>query len=171
MCGINIKIRDDKPVKLEGNPNHPVNQGALCMRGQASLARLYHPGRLNQPLIRKDDGTFKGISWDEAFTALKKALADGKEKGLKNVYLSSATTGSLGLLIDTFCNEMGLQRLKEVEVFNHSAIKAANKELFSQEVVPHYRIDKSDVLVTLGADIFETFISPVQWTKQFGIAK
>jgi Fe-S-cluster-containing dehydrogenase component/NADH dehydrogenase/NADH:ubiquinone oxidoreductase subunit G len=171
MCGIKIKIRDDKAVKLEGNPHHPVNQGALCMRGQASLARLYHPGRIRQPLLRNADGTFKVISWEDAFTALKKALASNTENGLRSVYLSSTTTGSLDLLIDEFCKGQNIERLKEVEVFNHGAVKDANKKLFAQPVVPHYRIDKADVLVTLGADIFETYISPVQWMKQFRLAK
>jgi molybdopterin-containing oxidoreductase family iron-sulfur binding subunit len=171
MCGLNVKIRDDKPVKLEGNPDHPVNKGALCIRGQASLARLYHPDRFKQPLLKDETGTFKPVSWEEAIKALDAAVAGSGSKDLRNVWLSSRTSGSLSDLIDEFCKERNVERLKEVEIFNHSAVKQANKEVFNLAQVPHYRIDTCDVLVTLGADLFETFISPVEWTKQYIQAK
>ena len=44
-CGVLARNRDGRVVKLEGNPDHPVNQGALCVRGQAALQQVYHPDR------------------------------------------------------------------------------------------------------------------------------
>src|SRR5437762_12414049 len=44
-CGVIARNREGRVVKLEGNPDHPVNQGALCARGQAALQGLYHPDR------------------------------------------------------------------------------------------------------------------------------
>ena len=38
--------------KLEGNPQHPINKGKLCARGQAGLQVLYHPDRITQPIKR-----------------------------------------------------------------------------------------------------------------------
>ena len=170
-CGLNIKIRDDKPIKLEGSPDHPINRGALCMRGQASLARLYHPDRIAQPLLKGTDGNLKPVSWAEAIKALRDALASSDKNGLQNVFLSSQTTGSLGRLIDEFCRETNVQRLKELEIYHYGTIKQANQQLFGVAAIPHYRIDKCDVLITLGADLLETFLSPVQWAKQYRTAK
>jgi molybdopterin-containing oxidoreductase family iron-sulfur binding subunit len=170
-CGLNIKIREDKPVKLEGNPDHPVNKGGLCMRGQASLARLYHPDRIKQPLLKGPDGKFKPISWEEAAKALQTALEDANKKGLRKVYLSSRTTGALSKLIDEFCSEKNIERLKEIEIYHHAVIKQANQQLFNLPVIPHYHIDKSDVLITVGADILDTFLSPVEWAKQYAESK
>ena len=51
-CGIHVKTREGRPIKIEGNPDHPVNQGKLCVRGQASLQGLYNPDRLASPLSR-----------------------------------------------------------------------------------------------------------------------
>lgn len=166
QCGVSVKIRDDKPVKLEGNRDHPINKGALCMRGQASLARLYHPDRIKQPLLKG-----KPVSWEEAATAFNAALADASEKGLRNIFLSSRTTGSLGQLIDEFCTAKGLERLKEVEIYHQGSIKKANRRLLGLEVTPHFLIREADVLLTVGADILETFISPVEWTQQLGEAR
>lgn len=170
-CGIDIKIRDDQPVKLEGNPGHPINKGTLCMRGQASLARLYHPGRIKQPLLRGEDLKLRPVSWEEAAKALQTALEDPVAKTLRKVYVSSRTTGTLNQLIDEFCKEKNLDRLKDVEIYHHGAVKQAYQRLFNLPVIPHFRIDKSDVLITVGADIFETFLSPVEWSRQYAEAR
>ncbi|MGD2088167.1 MAG: 4Fe-4S dicluster domain-containing protein [Candidatus Aminicenantes bacterium] len=166
-CGLNIKIREDKPVKLEGNPDHPVNNGRLCMRGQASLARLYHPDRIKQPLLKGPDGKFKPISWEEASKALQSALEDANQRGLRKVYLSSRNTGTLSKLVDEFCSEKNIEGLKEIEIYHHGVIKKTNQQLFSLPLIPLYRIDKSDVLITVGADILDTFLSPVEWAKKY----
>ena len=171
LCGINIKVRDDKPVKLEGNPDHPVNRGALCIRGQASLARLYHPDRIKQPLLRGTDGKFKPISWAEASKALQSALDDAQQKNKRRVFLSSRTTGTLNTLVDEFCKEKNIERVKEAEIYHHGAIKQANQQVFGLAHLPAYHIDKSDMLVTLGADILETFLSPVEFGKQYAEAR
>ncbi len=171
LCGLNVKIRDDIPIKLEGNPEHPINQGALCMRGQASLGRLYHPQRIKQPLLKDTSGKFKGISWAEAINRLLAAFRDADARGMRKVYLSSRTTGTLGSLIDEFCQEKQVERCKEVEIYHHGALKAANQTLFGLYLVPYFHIQEADVLVTFGADLLETFISPVAWARQYRIAK
>ena len=51
-CGLLVKTREGRPIKLDGNPDHPVNQGALCARGQASIGRSYHPDRYRSPMKR-----------------------------------------------------------------------------------------------------------------------
>src|SRR5882762_10466068 len=60
-CGLVAKNRDGRVIKLEGNPDHPVNAGALCIRGQAALQGLYHPDRYRSPL---EGG--KAVAWDAA---------------------------------------------------------------------------------------------------------
>src|SRR5690606_13972401 len=50
QCGMLVKTRAGRPYKLEGNPTHPVSQGALCARGQAHYVDLYDPDRARTPL-------------------------------------------------------------------------------------------------------------------------
>src|SRR6202795_1494979 len=66
-CGLVAKNRDGRIIKLEGNPDHPLRGGALCIRGQAGLQSLYHPDRFRGPMFGG-----KPIGWDEAH----KQLAD-----------------------------------------------------------------------------------------------
>ena len=51
-CGLHVTTREARPIKLEGNPDHPINQGRLCTRGQASIARTFLPDRFPGPMDR-----------------------------------------------------------------------------------------------------------------------
>ena len=52
-CGLHVVTREARAVKLEGNPEHPVNKGKLCARGQAALQGLYNPGRTRNPRAKQ----------------------------------------------------------------------------------------------------------------------
>src|SRR5262249_26350121 len=62
-CGQPARPREGRPIKLEGNPDLPVNKGALCARGQTSLGRTYHPDRFRGPMKRGADGKLAPVSW------------------------------------------------------------------------------------------------------------
>ncbi|MFC1965324.1 hypothetical protein ACFLWG_04950, partial [Chloroflexota bacterium] len=55
-CGVLIHMEDGKPVKIVGDHDSPVNRGAICRKGLASLEYLYHPDRLKYPLKRVGNG-------------------------------------------------------------------------------------------------------------------
>jgi anaerobic selenocysteine-containing dehydrogenase len=62
-CGIHVKTREGRPIKLEGNPQHPVNKGTLCSRGQVALGWTYHPDRWNGPLSNGESVAWDGSSF------------------------------------------------------------------------------------------------------------
>lgn len=69
-CGILARRINGRVVKLEGNPDHPLNRGTLCPKGMAQIMAVYDPNRVKAPLIRTNEkgrpGTWRQISWDEA---------------------------------------------------------------------------------------------------------
>ncbi len=68
-CGINVHIKNGKVAYIEGNRDHPVNQGVLCAKGSAGIMQVNAPSRLRKPLKRvgpRGSGEFEQISWDEA---------------------------------------------------------------------------------------------------------
>ena len=68
-CGINVHLRDGKIRYIEGNRDHPVNQGVLCAKGSAGIMQHYAPSRLSTPMKRvgpRGAGEFEPISWEEA---------------------------------------------------------------------------------------------------------
>lgn len=79
-CGIRVHLRDGEVRYIEGNPNHPLNQGVICAKGSSGIMKQYSPARLTQPLRRRagaERGTsdFEVITWDEAFQLLTDRLA------------------------------------------------------------------------------------------------
>ncbi len=170
-CGIRVKIVDGSPRKLEGLPGHPVNNGALCLRGQSSIARLYSPNRLKTPMRKTGNGGFEDITWEEAYSTIAGAVGKARSQNKKSVFLSGRTTGSLSTLIDTFCNRAHVVRAAEYEVYNYANLRQANQTVFGRSAVPNYTIARADLLVTIGADILQTFGSPVSNAVQLASAR
>src|SRR5689334_2427653 len=86
-CGIIAETRDGRVLKLEGNPEHPLNHGALCARGQSAVQGLYNPDRFRTPMI-KTGGAWKAATWDEAINLLSTKLAEQKSKAGAAVFIN-----------------------------------------------------------------------------------
>ena len=84
VCGIIGYVKNDRVIKIEGNPNDPNSRGHLCARGQAGLNHLYHPERLLYPLKRvgqRGEGKWKRITWEEALEEIAVRLKAVRESG------------------------------------------------------------------------------------------
>ena len=104
-CGVLAKNRDGRVIKLEGNPDHPVNAGALCIRGQSALQGLYHPDRFRGALV---DG--KPAPWETAEKLLADklgALGTRARQGQKIALVTGLETGSLARLMDEWVKALG----------------------------------------------------------------
>ena len=163
-CGLVAKNRDGRVVKLEGNPDHPTNTGALCIRGHAGLQGLYHPDRFRGPLAGG-----KPVSWDDAEKQLADklaALAKGRQGG-RIAVVSGLETGSLGRLMDEWVRVMGARPRISYEPLAYEAQRAANRVTFGRDAIPDYAIGDASYLVSFGADFLETWLSPVAYTSDF----
>lgn len=78
-CGINAYVEDGKLVKVEGMPEHPLNKGGLCPRGENLVEFAYAPDRVKYPM-KKENGEWKRISWDEALDTIASKLTRIKEE-------------------------------------------------------------------------------------------
>src|SRR5213596_409595 len=107
-CGVIARNREGRVVKLEGNPDHPVNQGALCARGQAALQGLYHPDRFAGPRLR-DGAALKPVNWDAAQKVVADKVADLRSavKGQAIALVTQLETSSLGALLDKWTQVLG----------------------------------------------------------------
>ncbi|GFE62978.1 molybdopterin oxidoreductase family protein [Litoreibacter roseus] len=82
-CGINVHMKDGKVAYIEGNRDHPVNQGVLCAKGSAGIMQHNAPSRLRAPLRRvgpRGSGEFEEITWEEALTRATDILRPIREK-------------------------------------------------------------------------------------------
>lgn len=68
-CGLLVYVKDEKVIKIEGDPGHPITKGHLCLKGFANVEKINSPDRVKYPLLRvgeRGEGKFKRISWEEA---------------------------------------------------------------------------------------------------------
>ncbi len=73
-CGVLAHVKNGKLVKIEGDPDHPMNQGRLCARALAMTQYNNHPDRLKHPLKRvgkRGEDKWEKISWDEALDLIE----------------------------------------------------------------------------------------------------
>jgi anaerobic selenocysteine-containing dehydrogenase len=78
-CGCRVTVEDGKVVKIRGLESHPLNRGRLCPKGANALATIYSPERLKRPLKRVN-GSFVEISWDQALDEIAEKLQDLKQR-------------------------------------------------------------------------------------------
>jgi molybdopterin-containing oxidoreductase family iron-sulfur binding subunit len=164
------KNRDGRVIKVEGNPEHPVNRGRLCPRGQASVQGLYNPQRARGPM-RKNliRGQWDPISWEEAQEVLTARLLEIQAKGRQEriVFLSGLITGTLKELLARWMGALGSRAHIMYEPFAYESLREANRAVFGVEGIPAYHLDRADFLISFGADFLETWLSNVEYTHQF----
>jgi MoCo/4Fe-4S cofactor protein with predicted Tat translocation signal len=144
-----VKSDAYRPVKLEGNPEHPVNRGTSDAFTQASLLDLYDPDR-SQHVIYRDENR----EW-AAFQAVFRAmLFDKRKTGGAGVYFLSGTITSPTLAAQwkkgqsTYPNA----KLVQYDPVNRDSAYAASKQAFGDIADAQYKLDAADVIVSLDAD-------------------
>src|SRR5262249_44429471 len=167
-CGVLARNRDGRVVKLEGNPDHPVNQGALCVRGQAALQQVYHPDRF-AGAQRRDGDVLKTVSWDDARKLVADKAGELRKagKGRAIAIVTQRESGSPAALLDRWMQSLGARPRVTFEPFGYEAIRAANRQVFGRDVVPYYAFEDAEVVLSFGADFIETWLSNVGYARGF----
>jgi len=166
-CGIVVKNREGRCIKIEGNPLHPINRGRLCMRGQAALQGLYHPDRIRTPLLR-ENGRWHPISFARAQDLLAEKTTAAFGRGPGRIRLLTEMAGdSLLALFREFTAAWNAPPPLVFEPFAYESLKTANENVFDIEGLATCRIDQADVLIAFGADFLETWLSPVEYARRF----
>jgi anaerobic selenocysteine-containing dehydrogenase/Fe-S-cluster-containing dehydrogenase component len=167
-CGVLARNRDGRVVKVEGNPEHPVSQGALCVRGQASLQGLYSPDRFAGPQ-RRDGGALRPVAWDDAIQSVVARIGELRQggKGRSIVLMSQLETSHTGALLDRWTQAIGARPRVMLEPFAYEAIRAANRQTFGRDAIPYYALGDAEVILSFGADWAETWLEGVGAARGF----
>ncbi len=188
-CGLTVRVMDaDQEIvrdgvtglkriyaakKLEGNPAHPVNQGGLCVRGQAAIQVTYHPDRITQPLKRageRGDGRYEAISWDDAIAELVGKLdalaAAGNQRAL--ALLARPGRSHRGDLIRAFLGGFGAPPPVVHELFGEDVLRRANAMVFGRTQLPTFDLANARYVISFGADFLGTWNSPAAQSRAYG---
>ena len=166
-CGLHVRTREGRAIKLEGNPEHPVNRGKLCAMGQSSLQALYNPGRLKGPMARDAAGGFSPVSWDQAITTLAQRVAAGTGR---LAVISGAGRGTFSDLLSDWAGAAG-GRVVRYQPLDHEALRAASRTVFGIDQLPSYNFAAAKYILSFGADFLEHWHSPVENQRGYAEAR
>ena len=158
-CSVLVKTREGRPIKIEGNEESPLFKGGVCASGHASLLGLYDNERFRNPKMDGNDS-----EWNTIDSKVKEGLSKSKNIRIVSGTINSPSTKKA---IAEFTKKYPNTKHIAYEASSNSAMIQANKKSFGKEVIPGYRFDKATVIVSFGADFLGTWISPVEYTKQW----
>jgi molybdopterin-containing oxidoreductase family iron-sulfur binding subunit len=166
-CGLLIKNRDGRPIKLEGNPDHPLSRGGLCAAGQASLLGFYDRQRLQEPQSAGQPAT-----WAEVDREIGEKLESiRKQKGAVRFLTGPVVSPTKRSLLRQFLATFENARHVVFDPRSCSAILDAHARTHGVRVLPHYHFGNAVVLVGFEADFLGTWISPVEFTHAYQLGR
>jgi molybdopterin-containing oxidoreductase family iron-sulfur binding subunit len=158
-CGVLATCRDGRPIKLEGNPAHPLSKGGLCAVGQASVLALYDALRFDGPRLRGAP-----VGWEAADAAALAALAEAAARGGRiRLLTDTIASPSTRHWIDSFARRFPGARHVAYDALGGSAILDAHERTHGARVLPRYRFERAALIASFDADFLGTWISPVEF--------
>ena len=164
--GLLGKSYDGRPIKIEGNPEHPGSLGATDVMAQASLLGMYDPDRSQQVVYR---GTPK--TWPNFMTAVRGAIDENRGYGGAGIRFLTETVTS-PTLVDQFrrlAAELPGAKWYQYEPLNEDNAMAGARMAFGSPVNTVYKFDQADRVLTLDKDIFSGF--NVRYKKDYAKRK
>ena len=161
VVSVLAKVRDGRPIKLEGNDVSPITAGGTSARVQASVLDLYDTARLRFPSIAGKEASFEDID---------KAIASELNTGVV-IVTSTINSPSTKQVIEQFLAKHPGSKHITYDAISHSAMLLANQASYGKTVIPSYHFEKAKAIVSLSADFLGTWLSPVEFARQYAVGK
>ena len=154
-----VKVRDGRPIKIEGNHQSPVSRGGTSARVQASVLNLYDDARLKEPVLSGNV-----ISWDDVDRWVINKLDEGGLTVLVTpTNISPSTSEVLRNFMQVYPNTQWIQ----YDEVSASGIRDAHFDLFGARVIPGFHFDRAEYILSFDADFLGTWIAPVEFARDY----
>lgn len=181
-CGIIVRVSNGRARKIEGNPQHPLNRGKLCARGEAGLQVLYNPDRLRNA-VRNDargaageaaaGGGLKAtpLPWDDVLGQVADRVKAAKAGGV--AFLGTAVPDSLAAIVGPFLKALGgpapvFYDVQGAYGGRGTLARLTGRFFGTGPSLPFFDLANSDVVFSFGANLAETWLSPVAYGRAYG---
>jgi Fe-S-cluster-containing dehydrogenase component len=162
-CSVLVKVRDGRPIKIEGNPRSPVSQGGTSARVQASVLNLYDDARYREPAMEG-----KTLSWEEMDNVVWKRLAEGGRTVLLTpTVISPSVREAIRIFLKSRPNSEWIQ----YDEVSASGIREAHNDLFGAPVIPGHHFSRADYILSFGADFLGTWLAPVEFAREYAATR
>lgn len=163
FCGILVKTREGRPIKIEGNELSAISRRGTTARVQASVLSLYDLARLKGPM--------KGgspISWEEADREIGASLREVAGRGGRIVLVSpTVISPSTRKAIEEFKAAFPTADWIEYDTISYSAMLDANEANFGTRTIPSYHFGKASLIVGVNCDFLGNWLLPVKFARDY----
>lgn len=169
--GLTVESRDGRPIKIEGNPNHPSSLGATNIFAQAATLDLYDPDRARTAMNRE-----KIVSQAQVvsqLTALRVRLDETKGRGLR-VLLGTSTSPTLARVLHQAVTRWPEMKWSVYESVNDDAFRAAMEQASgdaASELSLVYDFSRADVVLSIDCDFLAARDLPPCYVQEFSAAR
>lgn len=162
-CSIVVKTREGRPVKIEGNKNSSVSQGGISARVAASVLSLYDKERYRSALSGGN-----AISWEQLDQEVSAKLAEVASSGKSiRIVANTIVSPSLNQALNEFTSKYANSKVVSYDADSASGLLIANQKSFGKYTLPSYDFSSANVIVGIGCDFLGTWLSPVEFAKQY----
>lgn len=161
-CAIVIKTRDGRPIKIEGNKMSSVTQGGTSAVVQGSILTLYDVTRMRYPLIKGKEAP----TWEALDKQVMQGLAAAGSAPIV-LLTSPVLSPSVRQAIQQFIAKYPSAKHIVYEPVSYSGMLVGNEASYGKRAIPAYHFENAKCIVSLGADFIGTWLSPVEFTKQY----
>ena len=162
-CSILVKTTEGRPIKIEGNTLSSISTGGTNAKVQASVLSLYDDFRNKSPIKNKQKASWETVD-SEIISKLEELT---KNKGKIVILTSSVISPSTKSVFSDFIKKYPTTEVISYDAISSSGIIEANKLSFGKEVLPTYKFNQADLIVSFGADFLGTWIAPIEFTRQY----
>lgn len=165
--GILIKTREGRPIKIDGNPEHPINQGKITAIDQARILNLYDPERLGYP---KSEGLKS--NWMHIDEKVKTAIAKATEENKEIAFISHPVNSpSLKRLLKEYSEKyLGFRHYTYELIGNKNRLQSF-KESYNLDIVPSIKFDMAKVILAVDSDFIGKEANSMEYSRLFAKAK
>jgi molybdopterin-containing oxidoreductase family iron-sulfur binding subunit len=158
-CGTLIRTREGRPIKVDGNPEHPINQGKICAIGHASIMSLYDPDRIKEPMIKGAN-----VKWSDVDD---KIIADLKSAKQIAVVSNSIASPTFKKVLDEFVVAYPNAKVYSYEVFDNSTRASAWQKCYGTRNMPVLKLEEANVILALESDFLDQDAGHVENLRKF----
>ncbi|MCG8581970.1 MAG: Fe-S-cluster-containing hydrogenase [Bacteroidales bacterium] len=166
MVPVLVKVRDGRPIKIEGNDLCQMTGGSASARVQASLLNLYDESRPAQPSL---DGN--PIRWEDVDAKLSETLATWDASKEFVIVTPSIISPSTKKLMADFVAKYPFVVHETFDAFSYSALRDAYSRSFGKAMIPSFRFEKAKLVVGFNADFLGTWLQPTAFGRQYASAR
>jgi anaerobic selenocysteine-containing dehydrogenase len=167
-CGLIVRTQEGRAIKVEGNPDHPVNRGKVCSRGLTTVQGVYNPDRITGPQKRtRGTRTFNTMEWMDSINV----VADGLKNLQSTAFLVGLQSDHLYDLLNEISEQSGAQKPVQYgtlgTIEGRTTLLKATQELYGVEQFPFFDIGNAEVVFSFGANLLETWLSPLAYSRGY----